>query len=94
MLQEQLEKLIHGAASLCEDALNAATPGRYPIFENNSITTHAQPVIFLQRPFEGTNVAAFFREPAERYPQHSPRLWSLPGYEADDLFRKLNPCHH
>jgi len=94
LLQEELEKFINGAAPLCEDALNAAALGRYPIFEDDPVTTHAQPVIFLQRAFERANVAAFFREPAERHPQHSPRFWSLPRYEADDLFRKLNPCLH
>lgn len=95
MLFEQVfEQLIDSASPLCEDALDAATPGGYPIFEDNPITTHAQPVIFLQWAFERTNVAAFFGEPAERRPQHSPRFWSLPRYEADDLFGKLNPCLH
>jgi hypothetical protein len=94
LLEQVFEQLIDGAPPFGEDALDAATPGGYPIFEDNAITTYAQPVIFLQRAFKRTNVAAFFREPAERRPQYSPRLWSLPRYEADDLFRKLNPCHH
>jgi hypothetical protein len=59
LLQELLEKLINGAASLREDALDAAALGRNPIFEDDPVTAHAQPVIFLQWAFERANVAAF-----------------------------------
>jgi len=47
LLQESFKKLIDGAASLRENALNAASLGRNPIFEDDQVTADAQPMIFL-----------------------------------------------
>jgi len=47
LLEQVFEKFINGAAPLREDALNAAALGRNPIFEDDPVTTHAEPVIFL-----------------------------------------------
>lgn len=57
LLQQLLEQLIDSAAPLRKDALNRAAPGGNPIFEDDPITTHPQPVILLQRAFERANVA-------------------------------------
>ena len=79
LLQQLLEQHIDSAAPLRKDALNRAAPGGYPIFEDDPITTHPQPVMLLQRAFERANVAARRRARMAKLPNRQRNGQGMPA---------------